>query len=74
MSQLNKVQQASLYLIQGDARLLFSILKYHQYTDSENMNNFLMMYLPYIGMFVDGSSKWLSKVNLNPISLNDEEK
>jgi hypothetical protein len=71
---LNETQRNAYELIQADARFLYTltdIFKNAQNIDS----NYIMMSLPYIGIFAEGSEQWLKKVGFsNAPRFNQNEK
>ena len=43
--------------------------------NAKNINsNYVMMSIPYIGIFADGAEQWCKKIGLNAPRFNDEEK
>lgn len=53
---LNKVQKAAFDLIQSDARFIYTLVDMQN--NAKNINsNYVMMSIPYIGIFVDGAKK-----------------
>lgn len=43
--------------------------------NAKNINsNYVMMSIPYIGIFADGAEQWCKKIGLNASRFNDEEK
>ena len=70
--ELNKVQRAAYELIQSDARFLYTITNI--WKNAKNIeSNYLMMYQPYLGVFVDGARQWCDKVGLSAPHLNEVE-
>lgn len=53
---VNKVQKAALDLIQSDARFMYTLIDIQN--NAKNINsNYLMMSMPYIGIFADGTEQ-----------------
>ena len=51
---LNKVQKAAFDLIQSDARFIYTLVDMQN--NAKNINsNYVMMSIPYIGIFADGA-------------------
>ena len=70
---LNKVQKAAFDLIQSDARFIYTLVDMQN--NAKNINsNYVMMSIPYIGIFADGAEQWCKKIGLNAPRFNDEEK
>lgn len=70
---VNKVQKAALDLIQSDARFMYTLIDIQN--NAKNINsNYVMMSMPYIGIFADGTEQWCKKIGLNAPRFNDEEK
>ena len=70
---LNKVQKAAFDLIQSDARFIYTLVDMQN--NAKNINsNYVMMSIPYIGIFADGAEQWCKKIRLNAPRFNDEEK
>lgn len=70
----NKVQEAAYDLVQSDAKFLYSLIDIQE--NAKNIkSNYMLMSLPYIGIFVDGAEQWCKKVGLkkSPI-FNQKEK
>lgn len=73
MNDLNKVQCAALDLIKADAQYIYTLvelMKNSKYPDG----NYLLMSLPYIGIFTHEAEEWGKKVGLKPPNLTKEEK
>ena len=61
---LNKVQKAAFDLIQSDARFIYTLVDMQN--NAKNINsNYVMMSIPYIGIFADGAEQWCKKIGLN---------
>lgn len=57
---LNKVQKAAFDLIQSDARFIYTLVDMQN--NAKNINsNYIMMSIPYIGIFADGAEQWCKK-------------
>lgn len=70
---LNKVQKTAFDLIQSDARFIYTLVDMQN--NAKNINsNYVMMSIPYIGIFADGAEQWCKKIGLNAPRFNDEEK
>lgn len=70
---LSKVQETAYSLIQSDARFLYTLMDMQR--NAENINsNYIMMCLPYIGIFADGAEQWCKKIGLDAPRFNVEEK
>lgn len=70
---LNKVQKAAYDLIQSDARFIYTLVDMQN--NARNINsNYVMMCLPYIGIFADGAEQWCKKIGLDAPRFHDEEK
>lgn len=70
---LNKVQQAAHALIREDARYIYTIMDMS--LNAKNINtNYILMALPYIGIFVDGTEQWCKKLNFGAPEFNSQEK
>lgn len=70
---MNAVQNAAYEMIQEDARFLYSLTKINQKAKHIN-SNYIMMSLPYIGLFADGAEQWYKKVGLDSPKFNKAEK
>lgn len=70
---LNLVQKSSFSLIQSDARFLYTLTNIQ--TNASNVdNNYILMALPYVGIFADGARQWCQKIGLwTPEFTNEEE-
>lgn len=70
---MNNIQLAAYQLIQSDARFIYTIS-----TIDKNLSNidsnYIMMCLPYIGIFTDGAEQWCRKIGMNAPTFNKEEK
>lgn len=56
----SKVQETAYSLIQSDARFLYTLMDMQR--NAENINsNYIMMCLPYMGIFADGAEQWCKK-------------
>ncbi len=72
MDNLNKVQNAALDLISGDARFLITLVD--MFENSKNINsNYIIMAMPYIGVFAHGAELWARKVGLSADVFSSEE-
>ena len=71
---LNNVQKAAYDLIQSDAKFIYTLIEIQE--NAKNINsNYIMMCLPYIGIFVDGAEQWCKKVGMkNSPIFNQKEK
>lgn len=70
---MNEIQVAAYELIQSDARFIYSLTAIKNYNEKIK-SNYMMMSLPYMGIFTDGSEQWCKKVGLEAPSFNKEEK
>jgi len=70
---LNKVQEKSYKLIQADARFLYNLTRVFKSPNAPK-SNYIMMLLPFIGLFADGSEQWGRKVKIGAPVFQDEEK
>ena len=70
---LNKLQKAGFELIQSDARFIYTFVDIFE-TEKNIDSNYMLMCLPYIGVFADGAEQWCKKVGLDAPRFNDEEK
>lgn len=70
---LNKTQKNAYELIQSDARFVYSLTVISQnarHIDS----NYILMSLPYVGVFADGAEQWCKKAKLEKPQFNEAEK
>lgn len=59
---LNKVQKAAFDLIQSDARFIYTLVDMQN--NAKNINsNYVMMSIPYIGIFADGAEQCAKKLD-----------
>ena len=70
---MNIVQNAAYDLIQSDARFVYTLTEISKNVKTYN-NNFMLMSLPYLGIFADGSAQWGKKVGLQSPNFTAEEK
>ena len=70
---LNKVQQAAKELIKSDAQFIQSLFLIHK-EDKRMRNNYITMFLPYLGLFTDGSEQWARKLDIVAHTFTGEEK
>ena len=70
ITNLNPVQKKSFELIQADARFIDTLFTNLQ----KPKTNFAMMFLPYLGIFADGTEQWGKKVNLKTPKFSASEK
>ena len=70
---LNKIQKAGFELMQSDARFIYTFVDIFE-TAKNIDSNYMLMCLPYIGVFADGAEQWCKKVGLDAPRFNDEEK
>ncbi len=70
---LERVQKCAYYLMQEDARFLYSLVDISKNTDNLD-SNYICMSMPYIGLFADGAEQWCKKVGLAVPSFTQEEK
>ena len=74
LKKLNPVQQVAYSLIKEDARFLYTLIEISK-QNTKTYNNYMMMSLPYIGLFTNGAEQWGKKVGLPFIpSFSLEEK
>ena len=71
--KLNKVQQAAYYLIQEDSRFFYSIATISQ-NSTKIDSNFVMMSMPYMGVFTYGANQWCNRLGLESPSFKEKEK
>lgn len=71
---MNEIQRNAYELIQADARFLYTITDISK--NAQNIeSNYIMMSLPYIGIFAEGSEQWFKKVGFsNAPCFNQNEK
>lgn len=67
---MNRVQQLAYSLIEDDAKFIYTLCFAH---DSLK-NNYIVMALPYIGLFTDGAEQWGKKVGLSSPLFSEKEK
>ena len=70
MIELNEIQKEAYKLIQSDARFLYALIELRERLDS----NYVLMAMPYTGIFADGSEQWGRKVGIDTPVFNDQEK
>lgn len=71
--KLNKIQNAAFELIQADARFIYTLTD--MYTNTKNIKtNYMLMSLPYIGVFADGSEQWARKMKMEAPMFSEIEK
>ena len=70
---LNKVQMGAFDLVRADARFIYTITDIHK--NAKNLqNNYVSMFLPYLGVITDGINKWGEKVGFKGPNFNEEER
>ena len=70
---MNIVQNAAYGLIQSDARFVYTLTEISKNVKTYN-NNFILMNMPYLGIFADGSAQWGKKAGLQSPNFTAEEK
>lgn len=70
---LNKVQQVAKELIASDAKFIQTLF-FMDKNENKKFNNYIIMFFPYLGIFVDGAEQWAKKVGMPAQSFTNEEK